>query len=294
VRCWNRLLLRVFLACNVFLLMLVHASAGSIFLTGHDPDYHAYAGFDNSLGAQHINQAAINFILDPAYNPFAASGIREFLYVEGAIVPPAGHADGANGLIASGYQPGLDFETHSASTLAAQLNLLGTKYSGLVIASNFGGILTQSELDVLNARNSDIVAFLNAGGGLFAMAETVPPDGLATNGLYGFLPFVVQSATPRQQTEIGNALTPFGADLGLSASDINGNFAHNVFASTGGLSVVDANAAGEIVSLAGRGQINANTGIIPEPRSIALLAAGMFATLFWRWALDRSSTRVDR
>jgi hypothetical protein len=179
------------------------------------------------------------FILDSTSNPFAASGVHEFLFVERGIAPPGGHVDGENGLIASGYQPGVDFETHNASDLASQLGLLGTKYSGIVVGSDYGGINTQSELDILNAQNSQIISFLNSGGGLFAMAETAPPNGLASTGLFGFLPFMVSSVVPTQELETGNTLTPFGLSLGLTNSDINGNFSHNVFDGTGGLSIVE-------------------------------------------------------
>jgi hypothetical protein len=271
----NRPHTRFWVPCILFSVIAVHGWAGSIFLTGHDPDYHAYAGFNNSLGAQHIDQAAISFILDSASNPFAASGIHEFLFVEGGVAPPNGHVDGESGLIAAGFRPGIDFETHNASDLSAQLDLLGTKYSGIVVGSDFGGISTQSELDILNARNGTIISFLNSGGGLFAMAETPPPDGLASTGLYGFLPFLVSSVVPREQAETGNTLTPFGLGLGLTESDINGNYSHNVFSATGGLTVVDTDPAGEILSMAGRGEVSATTGLVPEPRSIGLLAAGM-------------------
>ncbi len=278
----NRLLTRFSLVGMLLCLSISTGTAGSIFLTGHDPDYHAYAGFNNAVGAQHINQAAISYILDPTANSFAASGIHPFLFVEGGIVPPDGHANGENGLIASGYQPGVDFETHNASDLASQLPLLGTKYSGIVVGSDFGGISTQSELDILNAQNSMIIAFLNAGGGLYAMAETSSSDGLAKSGLFGFLPFLVPSVVPLEQSETGNQLTPFGLSLGLTNSDINGNFSHNVFDSTGGLSIVDTNPAGEILTMAGRGEINADTGLVPEPGSIGLFTAGLlFAMCLW-------------
>lgn len=288
----NRLLTRFLLACILLGLSASTGTAGSIFLTGHDPDYHAYAGFNNAVGAQHINQAGISYILDPTANPFAASGIHPFLFVEGGVAPPGGHVDGENGLIASGYQPGVDFETHNASDLASQLGLLGTKYSGIVVGSDFGGINTQSELDILNAQNSTIIAFLNAGGGLYAMAETPPPDGLASTGLYGFLPFLVSSVVPITQAETGNQLTPFGLSLGLTNADINGNFSHNVFDSTGGLSIVDADPAGEILSMAGRGEIDADTGLVPEPRSIGLFSAAMlFAMCLWGVQAGKRSHR---
>ncbi len=74
---------------------------GSIFLTGHDPDFHAAVG-GNALGAQHINQAAINFIMDPTFNPFVAGGDQKFLFVEcDTCVVQAGHVDGVPGITAS-------------------------------------------------------------------------------------------------------------------------------------------------------------------------------------------------
>ena len=96
----------------------VPAWAGSIFLTGHDPDFHAAVG-GNALGAQHINQDAINFVTDPTFNPFTATD-HKFLFVESSISPPGGHIDGELGLTASGYVAGTDFDKVDASGLAAQ------------------------------------------------------------------------------------------------------------------------------------------------------------------------------
>src|SRR6476646_5493351 len=74
---------------------------GSIFLTGHDPDYHAFAG-GNGSGAAAINNQPIDFVTDPAFNTFANVGIKKFLYVTSNIAPPSGHVDGTNGLLDSG------------------------------------------------------------------------------------------------------------------------------------------------------------------------------------------------
>jgi hypothetical protein len=52
----------------------------SIFLTGHDPDFHALVG-GNAVGAKNINNAAINFVMDPVYNSYVAGGVTKFLYV---------------------------------------------------------------------------------------------------------------------------------------------------------------------------------------------------------------------
>ncbi|HEX9754834.1 MAG TPA: PEP-CTERM sorting domain-containing protein [Gemmatimonadales bacterium] len=252
------------------------AQAGSIFLTGHDPDFHAFLG-GNLAGAQNINTTAIDFITNPAFNSFSAGGIGKFLFVESKISPPGGHVNGVNGITASGYALGTDFEHHDASTLSAELDLLGNKYNGIVIASDFGGVLTQAELDILNARSTDIITFLNDGGGLYAMAESNNGQHLTPNGgQFDFLPFIV-SSTPLDQVEIGNTVTPFGASLGLLNSDVNGNASHNVFDGTFGLGIVDLDAAGRILSLAGRGQVDPGTGLnpVPEPSTVVLLGAGL-------------------
>jgi hypothetical protein len=235
------------------------AWSGSVFLTGHDPDFHAHQG-GNTTGARHINQIAIGFILDPIHNPFKASGVDLFLFVESSISPPGGHIQGRLGIIDSGFIENIDFEQHDASTLGSELNLLGSKYSGIVVASDFGGVLTQAELDILNARSVDIIAFLNDGGGLYAIAESnggahLTPSG----GHFGFLPFVV-SSTPADQSEGGFTLSPFGESLGLTVSDINGNFSHNIFDDDAGLNVVDFDGQGRIISLAGRGIVD-TTGV---------------------------------
>jgi len=239
---------------------------GSVFLTGHDPDFHAILG-GNGLGAQHINQTAIGFIQDPAFNPYFAGGVHRFLFVESSIVPPPGHTVGMAGIIASGYTLGVDFDHADASTLNAALNGLGTAYSGIVVASDFGGILTQAELDILNARASDIADFVNSGGGLYAMAEGNSGAHLTPNGgWFNFVPTVTSSAA-LDQSEVGNTVTPFGAGLGLTNGDVNGNASHSIFLNLGGLQAVDLDAAGHILSAAGR--VN-----IPGPGGAVLVVLG--------------------
>jgi RHS repeat-associated protein len=247
-----------------------NAQGGSIFLTGHDPDFHATQG-PGTTGAQDITKTAIHFVMNPAYNPFVARGVSKFLFVEAKISPPGGHVDGVNGIIASGYTAGTDFDLRDASTLNAALDQLGTTYSAIVIGSDFGGILTQAELNILDARSADIIKFLNAGGGLYAMAESDNGAHLTPNGgRFQFLPFVV-SSTPADQGEGGDTVTAFGTTLGLTNTDVSSNFSHNIFDGSFGLNVVDHDSQGRILSLAGRGQVSGG-GVVPVPYTYPVTA----------------------
>ncbi len=228
--------------------------AGSIFLTGHDPDFHAILG-GNTSGAIRLNQVAIGFVQDPAYNPFFAGGATKFLFVESDIVPPAGHTVGKAGIVVSGYVEGVHFDHVDATTLNAGLNNLGTVYSAIVVASDFGGILTQAELDILNSRNADIIAFLNNGGGIYCLAESNNGVGLTpAGGRLAFLPIVV-TAPSLDQSESGFTVSPFGASLGLTNADVNGNASHTIFTGLGGLTPVDYDASGNVMSLASHDRI---------------------------------------
>jgi hypothetical protein len=250
---------------------------GSIFVTGHDPDFHAALG-GNAAGAQAISRDALNFVMDSGFNPFVAGGNEHVLFVECDTCPvPGGHTDGVAGLGLS-LPAGVTFETHGAADgLATALTQLGTTYSAIVIGSDFGGMLTQAELDILNANSSTIIDFLNSGGGLYAMSETSPSvGGLASSGFYGYLPFLV-STSPVSEAETGNTVTAFGAGLGLTDADVNGNFSHNVFTSTGGLNIVDTDPGSEILSLAGRGKVSTTGVATPEPGSLAGLASVLLA-----------------
>ncbi|MGE3107071.1 MAG: hypothetical protein AB7G11_17790 [Phycisphaerales bacterium] len=239
---------------------------GSIFLTGHDPDFHAFAG-GNLTGARRINQVAISFVMDPAFNPYVAGGINRFLFVESSISPPGGHVDGEQGIIMSGYTPGVDYDRVPASGLNAALDQLGTTYSAIVVASDFGGILTQGELDILNARAVDIADFVNSGGGLYAMAESNSGAHLTPNGgHFAFVP-TITAAVSLDQSEVGFTVSPFGASLGLTDADVNGNASHNFFQQLGGLQPVDFDAAGRVMSAAGR-------VFIPGPGGLVMMCVG--------------------
>jgi len=273
------------------------AFADAIFLTGHDPDYHAALG-PNATGAQDFMNVGINFVTNPSLNTFAAEGITKFLFVQGNPPPPVYPTDyinGTLGLAASGitsqqYDVAGCTSTGDCTQLINALGQLGTTYDALVIGSDFGGSLTQYELNVLDQSSSEIINFLNAGGGLFAMAESdsyvtpawdgrvhelggLTPDG----GWFGYLPFVQSFGCGGPIEE--DTLTPYGQSLGLQTSDVQGNYAHNCFSGTYGLNIVDETGPnidpGSIQTLAGSGYVTVNG--VPEPPSLVLLVIGLAA-----------------
>ena len=256
--------------------------AGSIFVSGHDPDYHAISGNVNTVGAQHIIQRALEFVRDGNTAPIL------FIQTDTSnlALPRNDHLDSEDGLTASGFTaastPGNHYVRVNASDFAT-INL--TLFSAIFVPSDHGGTLAGNDLKALNARTADILGYINAGGGLFALAEDGfrQPASLGPQpASFGFLPFLVTSM-PLGEEEEGNTLTPFGISLGLLTSDINQNFSHNIFTATGGMSIVDTDSTGEILSLAFRGRFGV-AGVIPEPSALLLLAFGLagLAAVVWR------------
>ncbi len=265
----SRLLLALVLA-----LVTAPAFAGSIFVTGHDPIWHANFG-GNALGARNLALTGISFARGGSSLPF--------LFIESNDPVPSGNAYEEPFLISAlGFAAG-DFVAMDAAGLLAlpDFRTALDSYSAIVVASDHGGMLSADELLFLNAHSADIIDYLNDGGGLFAGAESNARGLIGATPRFGFLPFLV-SSTDFQSPEVANVVTPFGLGLGLSNADVNGNFSHNYFASTGGMNPVDLfnGLTDRPLTLAFRGRVGPEG--VPEPGTAFLLAAALGTLSFSR------------
>ncbi len=259
---------RLFIAFLV-VLAAVPAFAGSIFVTGHDPIWHSHFG-GNAAGAANLAHAGIAFARNGNSQPF--------LFIESNDPGPSGNAYEEDFLVPDlGFAAG-DFVAMDGAALLALPDFRAAlnSFSAIVVASDHGGMLSADELLFLNGHSLDIIDYLNDGGGLFAGAESNARGLIGATPRFGFLPFLV-SSTDFQSPEVSNVVTAFGAGLGLVNGDVNGNFSHNFFASTGGMTPVDLfNGMADLpLTLAFRGHIGP-TGV-PEPGTILLLGAALGA-----------------
>lgn len=244
------------------------AQAGKIFITGHDPDFHA----QGQLSGQRQLQVGLSFVTNGTYD----DGIQRFLWVESRLDPPSGFRTGELGLSAIGLTLGVHYDRVNAAELAGVDFSL---YSAIAVASSFGGMLTSAEINALIARQADIAAFVNAGGGVMALAECFPTSGFCTSSnvdagtdLFGFLPVDVSSVGTTAPYQV----TPFGAALGLTDADVSDCCTHNSFGLIAGLTVVDTDANGIPTTLAGDVRIT-DDGFqrVPAPAALGLLTLGL-------------------
>ena len=150
------------LALTVTLFLVpVSVSAGPIFLTGHDPDFHA----QDSAGAKNLLREGLNFVTNGTFDDGPAT---KFLWVESRVSPPSGYRVGELGLNSIGLTLGTNYDRVNAAELAT-VNF--SNYTAIAIASSFGGLLGQAELNGLIARKADITAFVNSGKGLLAIVR---------------------------------------------------------------------------------------------------------------------------
>ena len=245
-------------------LVLTHAGTpgqdggGRVFLTGHDPDFHAVSG--NTTGARHMIQRAVGYVTGDRPAP-------KILLVTDLRNPGPDHIDSRLGMRASGFTTFdvADYGSGTAGVLDLHTVDLAA-YDVVVVASDHGGWLRQDELDILNARKADIDTYLRDGGGLVAFAEG-SVAGLTTHGRFDF---VGCPSTTLDEAESGFRITSQGIAMGLNQTDLNGNFSHSAFPGTCGLDVLDTDLAGNIISLATPGTVGGPTRVVPPSNYLLL------------------------
>jgi hypothetical protein len=153
------------LALGAIALSAMPLSAGSIFVTGHDPDFHAQSG--NTTEAQDIIDNALTFARDGSDLPIL---LLESNTSNNSL---GDHLDSEVGLEDSGYTANAaSGGNHYVKVNAAQFATVNLSlYSALFVPSDHGGSLTGNDLQAFDARSADILTYLNAGGGLVALAE---------------------------------------------------------------------------------------------------------------------------
>jgi hypothetical protein len=249
------------------------ATGGSIFITGHDPVWHSAIG-GNTVGAKNLAETGIDYARN--------GSSTKFLFIEAKNDPvPSGNAY-ENPFLSSSLKYTGQYDVMDFADLTGLSNFRTTlnNYSAIVVASDHGGMLGADELDYLNDHSADIIDYLNNGGGLAAFGESNATGQIGATPRFQFLPFLV-SSSDFQASEVANQVTAFGASLGLTDFDVNGNFSHNYFSGTGGMTPVDLyNGNPEIpLTLAFRGTVT-DTGVnTPETASTFALLAGGLLTL---------------
>jgi hypothetical protein len=217
-------------------------NGGRFFLSGQAPDFHAV----EEAGARGQLTKALAYVREGSSLPF--------LWVESRIAAPQGHRSGKAGLGAIGLVEGQDYVHLDAAQLKAQpgpwWSTLSARYSAIVVASDVGGLLTQEELDQLNAHRGALTRFMRDGGGLVAFSQG--GLGLTRRDFFEFLPFIVLpgSGTPAA-AEL--SVTEFGQQaLGLEAGDV-GLPAYTRFDGTSGFAPAVVNEeTGEVLAVAGQ------------------------------------------
>lgn len=274
--------LKVAVAASALGLAASAANAGSVYLTGHDVDFHG-----NQNG---YSTVILNYLRGAGTTSEIAAGSYNILFLR---------SDDAGG----SASPITGFGTVTTADVssyadAAAFGAALSSVNALVIASHTscGGCdFSTSDSNLLNSYSSQITSFFNAGGDIYANSGA----SLAT--YYNFLPLgAVASGAPISGSS-GFDATNAGDAIGITSAMINGFATHNRFTSFApAFTVFETRPAGtscnappfdpscEIISIGVRdaaiddGGIVVpppGTGALPEPGSLALVGLGALGFL---------------
>jgi hypothetical protein len=218
------------------------ASAGSLFVTGHDPDCHSGSSLCSRDGQTHFLRVAIDFVRRGAPDPTKPALVLACNSADSNAID-LGAAINRN--FTEQEVPrrimcptGPDFATEPLTT---------DRYSAVLVGSSCGLSINSRDActrpdgptpdsDAITARKADIAAFFNQGGGVMALAGRENGDGDPTTGRDSYYDFVPVGVGGKVVTP-PFTLTPVGEAVGLEDSangtgtnnDINCCETHNSF-----------------------------------------------------------------
>ena len=178
------------------------AQAGSLYLTGHDVDFHDnQAGYDTKIlsyltGLSDLSAVTVSYL--------HGSG--------GVINPPS------TGVIKS-YDVNTMSDADWATALTSKILEIGSE------ASCGGCTIAAADITKIASRKTQVIDYFNAGGSIWGNTSANVP------GYYdSFLPLSLISTTAPLGTSSGFYTTPEGAAIGIVNANINGYPTHNSFA----------------------------------------------------------------
>jgi len=253
------------------------ASAGALWVTGHDQDFHCDGSDAGTSGDCHYDLVAFGYVRSKAPDP-----TRKVLVLDNGGLN-ADHT--ATGL-------GVPHDTVDPSSPAfATTPINVATYSAIVIASDAScggcdlngtpsGTSQTPDSDAINARAAEIATFFNAGGGVLAFAGADHGDGNAANGpdtYYKFAPIPVGGrpvTNPFCLTAVGKSLglqdtgCPVASKHNGTLNDINCCATHNSFtlpAAGSALEVAETDSMNLAETLVANGTIEGGTIVGKKP-----------------------------
>ena len=248
------------LACATAAFLAINtASAGNIYLTGHDVLLHSgQNGYDNVI-LDYLRAGS-----EPAAN-YNIGLVRGF--------------DGSVGTVGTNTLEGFGtITTRDLTSFAdsASFSAFLSTVDVLVIPSHTscGGCdLSSADADILESFASGIAAFFNAGGDIYANS------GATDTTFYNFLPASAVASGTSISGSTGFTATAAGTAIGITSDMINGFPTHNRFFDFAPVFTTFETRDTEVISIGLRGGTIGGGGIIitsvPEPSILSLLAISL-------------------